>query len=223
MKKILLIGMILQCLIFSLVSCDTLLEDIAADSDITSEEIGRDTDVSPEDSAEDSIEDSTELQTETHTEESSEEATELPPEGVTYEDEALNTLVSELRAEGYDMEKTTFSETHDAGNYAYTATLNARILHPGDTLEVTLADLFSYNEAVDIREYCELGSLAVWLIDYHGQQAQMYLTTEDFTRFTLNLPEDIEQGAYRVELYLNDWMLTVCPVIVYGTAEPATE
>ena len=76
-----------------------------------------------------------------------------PPNWTVYEDEALNAIINDLRAEGFDMEKTKFSEIHSSENYGYTADLNARVFRPGDTIEVNLSDLISYSAPVNAQEY----------------------------------------------------------------------
>lgn len=203
MKKSFIYTFIALLFLFALISCDILTEDIQQ-SDTTAGETEQDTYVSPNES------------TEAPTEIPTEASTELPTEAVTYEDETLNALVNQLRAGGFDMEKTDFSEKHESGNYAYKATVNTRILRTGDTLTVTLSDLFSYGEAVDAKEYYELNTLRVWLMDYERKQTQpIYLSTEDGVQYTFTVGAEMEPGAYFVEIYLADWMLTVCPVIVY--------
>ena len=212
MKKYYVFTIIALLLLLTLSSCALSIEEPPQDPVTTAAESEPSTYVSSVETTEAPTEISTEIPTEIPTEVS----TELPTEAVTYEDEALNELVNQLRADGYDMEKTAFSEQHDSGNYAYSATLNTRILQPGDTLEVTLSDLFSYGEAVDAQEYFELNSLAVWLMDYGRKQTQpIYLSTEDGVRYTLTVGADTEPGAYFVEIYLADWMLTVCPIVIY--------
>ena len=165
----------------------------------------------PEETTETPTEEITEPPTEAPTEPV---ITEAPTEGVTYADETVNQLVNQLRADGYDMEKTEFSDNDI--NYAYKAVVNARIFREGEILTVTLSDLVSYGEEVNAKEYYELFTLRVWLMDYEGKVKEpIYLSTEDCLQYTITAGEDVRPGVYYLEIYLADWMLTVCPIVVY--------
>ena len=112
------------------------------------------------------------------------------------------------------MEKTEFSDNDI--NYAYKAVVNARIFREGEILTVTLSDLVSYGEEVNAKEYYELFTLRVWLMDYEGKVKEpIYLSTEDCLQYTITAGEDVRPGVYYLEIYLADWMLTVCPIVVY--------
>ena len=99
---------------------------------------------------------------------------------------------------------------------AYKAVVNARIFREGEILTVTLSDLVSYGEEVNAKEYYELFTLRVWLMDYEGKVKEpIYLSTEDCLQYTITAGEDVRPGVYYLEIYLADWMLTVCPIVVY--------
>ena len=140
-----------------------------------------------------------------------------PPNWTVYEDEALNAIINDLRAEGFDMEKTKFSEIHSSENYGYTADLNARVFRPGDTIEVNLSDLISYSAPVNAQEYYEQLMLNVFLAGHPGGSSWDHpFTTEDYTRYQFSIPADMKPGAYEIWLYLNDWGIMICPIVVYN-------
>jgi hypothetical protein len=112
------------------------------------------------------------------------------------------------------MEQLTFSEDRE-GLFAYAITLNDRVFSAGDNLEILLSEALLYGEPAEIREYWEWGKLTIALVNYDGSyEVYATATTEDFSHFTIALPDGLSPGAYNVDLYLNDWSIVICPVIV---------
>jgi hypothetical protein len=215
MKKAILNGMTVLFAILLFSSCDALMEDALQDRDTTALETERDTYVTPDESTEEPTDPSTEIPTDELTEVS----TEAPTEGITYADETVNQLVNQLRAEGFNMEQLTFHEEHT--NYTYTATVSDRVFYPGEQIEIILTDLISYNDEVDLELFLELGQLQVMLNNYKGTFViYEHAVTENGETFTLTVPSDMQSGVYSIELFLADWMLTVCPVVVCSAEEP---
>ena len=215
MKKAILNGMTVLFAILLFSSCDTFIEDALRDTDTTVLETERDTYVTPDESTEEPTDPSTEIPTDELTEVS----TEAPTEGITYADETVNQLVNQLRAEGFNMEQLTFHEEHT--NYTYTATVSDRVFYPGEQIEIILTDLISYNDEVDLELFLELGQLQVMLNNYKGTFViYEHAVTENGETFTLTVPSDMQSGVYSIELFLADWMLTVCPVVVCSAEEP---
>ena len=117
------------------------------------------------------------------------------------------------------MEQLTFHEEHT--NYTYTATVSDRVFYPGEQIEIILTDLISYNDEVDLELFLELGQLQVMLNNYKGTFViYEHAVTENGETFTLTVPSDMQSGVYSIELFLADWMLTVCPVVVCSAEEP---
>ena len=202
MKRAFILFVIVFFLV-SLTSCDVLFEGNPQGTESYVDE-----------SSETPISSSSDEYAEVSTETLIEVPTEAPTEGITYADETVNQLVNQLRADGYDMEKTEFSDNDI--NYAYKAVVNARIFREGEILTVTLSDLVSFGEEVNAKEYYELRMLGVWLMDYEGKVKEpIYLSTEDCLQYTITAGEDVRPGVYYLEIYLADWMLTVCPIVVY--------
>ena len=221
MKKriALLLGLILA---FALVSCDALI-DVDQQDDTTVSETQMDTYMQPEETTEKQLDLASEAPTVDSTDEPTEEPTEPVPaetlEPVVLEDEALNQMVNDLRAEGFNMEQLTFHEEHT--NYTYTATVSDRVFYPGEQIEIILTDLISYNDEVDLELFLELGQLQVMLNNYKGTFViYEHAVTENGETFTLTVPSDMQSGVYSIELFLADWMLTVCPVVVCSAEEP---
>ena len=112
MKKriALLLGLILA---FALVSCDALI-DVDWQDDTTVSETQMDTYMQPEETTEKQLDLASEAPTVDSTDEPTEEPTEPVPaetlEPIVLEDEALNQMVNDLRAEGFNMEQLTFHE-----------------------------------------------------------------------------------------------------------------
>lgn len=214
MKKRMALLLVTLSLVFAFVSCDALIAGLLQGNNVGGQ-TESDTYVSPEDTTEPSKDLASEAPTVPPTEAPTEPViTEAPTEGITYADETVNQLVNQLRADGYDMEKTEFSDNDI--NYAYKAVVNARIFREGEILTVTLSDLVSFGEEVNAKEYYELFTLRVWLMDYEGKVKEpIYLSTEDCLQYTITAGEDVRPGVYYLEIFLADWMLTVCPIVVY--------
>ena len=221
MKKriALLLGLILA---FALVSCDALI-DVDRQDDTTVFETQMDTYMQPEETTEKQLDLASEAPTVDSTDEPTEEPTVPVPaetlEPIVLEDEALNQMVNDLRAEGFNMEQLTFHEEHT--NYTYTATVSDRVFYPGEQIEIILTDLISYNDEVDLELFLKLGQIQVMLNNYKGTFViYEYAVTENGETFTLTVPSDMQSGVYSIELFLADWMLTVCPVVVCSAEEP---
>ena len=221
MKKriALLLGLILA---FALVSCDDLI-DVEWQDDTTVSETQMDTYMQPEETTEKQLDLASEAPTVDSTDEPTEEPTVPVPaetlEPIVLEDEALNQMVNDLRAEGFNMEQLTFHEEHT--NYTYTATVSDRVFYPGEQIEIILTDLISYNDEVDPELFMEWGQLQVMLNNYKGTFViYEHAVTENGETFTLTVPSDMQSGVYSIELFLADWMLTVCPVVVCSAEEP---
>ena len=221
MKKriALLLGLILA---FALVSCDALI-DVDWQDDTTVSETQMDTYMQPEETTEKQLDLASEAPTVDSTDDPTEEPTVPVPaetlEPIVLEDEALNQMVNDLRAEGFNMEQLTFHE--EDINYTYTATVSDRVFYPGEQIEIILTDLISYNDEVDLELFLEWGQLQVMLNNYKGTFViYEYAVTENGETFTLTVPSDMQSGVYSIELFLADWMLTVCPVVVCSAEEP---
>ena len=221
MKKrvALLLGLILA---FALVSCDALI-DVDWQDDTTVSETQMDTYMQPEETTEKQLDLASEAPTVDSTDEPTEEPTVPVPaetlEPIVLEDEALNQMVNDLRAEGFNMEQLTFHE--EDINYKYTATVSDRVFYPGEQIEIILTDLISYNDEVDLELFLKLGQIQVMLNNYKGTFViYEYAVTENGETFTLTVPSDMQSGVYSIELFLADWMLTVCPVVVCSAEEP---
>lgn len=214
MKKVSVCFVVLA-LIFSFSACANAVEDTSQDTknDTITEKSEKDTNGSPAASSEVTSEETSEVSTEVPT------TPTAPQEWVTYEDDSLNATVNDLRAEGFDMEKTNFSEIHSSNNYGYTADLNARVFRLGDTIEVNLSDLMSYNQPVNAQELYEENTLYVCIVereDYYTPSTEFIMfTTENYTDYTFTLPQDMEPGVYEVMLELNGWAIEICPIVVY--------
>ena len=173
---------------------------------------------------------STDARTEDVTPMPTDPTTELSTEGVTepdadetrapmvFEDESLNDLVEDLRAQGYDMERLTLSGAAKNGiEYRYTVTFSDRAFRKGETIEIVVSELVLCGDELDIRESMETGLFEVCM-DQYGEviysNTNEYRWKEGNTIF-FEIPDDLESGAYMLCLFINDWGALVGPIIIF--------
>ena len=210
-------------------------EDTTPSAETSSEEITEES--SYEESTHEPTEETSAVSTDEDTtpsaETSSEETTEEPTEPVTYEDEFVNAVISELPDYMQDLEKSLHEHTAiDGIEHYFRISTSPRILSPGDTLEITVDELYYYLELQDMEYYCTTFlayskpqeewdvysylNLFLYVQKFGtGKNLDLYPSTEDYVHWYLTIPEDMEPGSYLLFVRIYDEIPFLCCFIVH--------
>lgn len=227
MKKFrlsLLLSLLLLAL--CLVSCDALFEEIPLGSEAeTVTDIYVSFDTIPEKSTagatEETAEESTEVPTEEPTEEVTEEVTEEETEPpVPCSHDYPQDAVDQLIAEGQDVEQLTFQRGPDI-RFQYVVRLNKRMVRHGEQLRISTAHMVSGGDVVEIQKlyafFHEANMSPLTLRSASNKQIPIEMViTPNGEEFIFTVPDDMEPGAYRLELDLrNENSIVLCKIVIY--------
>ena len=239
MKKKLLAIVFLCLTIFLITSCDIIMDgstdatDTEETAEDTTEVILEQTTDSPDSFVSETKEATTaEEPTEDTTDQSSEEttattealtegSTEEPTEEITTCDhEYPQDVVDSLVAEGKDMEQVVFERGPDI-ELQYTFIVNKRVLRHGEQLEVTIWNLISACDFIDLQKHYEMfqewGVSPLMLFAPDGEIIYIdYTYTVLGPHFALTIPEDLEPGTYHLLMDLmNENCIDECCIVIY--------
>ena len=211
MKKYILLSLLAVLAVAVCVSCDLVEDDPAVTTDVAHTPTENVTDLGIDEP------------TGSDTEPSLTETKVIPAdtlEPVVFEDEALNSEVECLRAEGYDMEQLTFRDVALGGDFICITFLNHRYFTHGDVLTFTVDDLTADGIAVDMRQ--EFRYQATVTLFQGTTETQVWKSTEasDRCSFALFIHDGIASGVYFLQLEYGDETAVICPVIIYKDPTP---